>query len=70
MGDLAQFIVSRDLSLERVSDRAEDLAFLESVIQCLRFGVGVSPRGFSEILLSKVLKPCNLDPVEVRPVAK
>ena len=44
MGDLAQFIVSQDLSLESASNREEDLAFLESVIQCLRFEIGVSPR--------------------------
>ena len=37
MGGLAQFIVSQDMSLESVSDRAEDVAFLERVIQCLRF---------------------------------
>ena len=66
MGDLAQFIVSHDLSLESVSDRANDLEFLESVIQCLRFEIGVSPGGFSEPLRSKVLKACNLDPVEGR----
>ena len=27
MGDLAQFIVSQDMSLKSVSDRAEDLVF-------------------------------------------
>ena len=70
MGDLAQFIVSQDLSLESVSDRAEDLAFLESMIQCLRFDIGVSPGGFSEPLRSKVLKSCNLDPVEGHPGAE
>ena len=67
MGDLAQFILSQDLSLDSVSDRAEDLAFSESLIQCLRFEIGVSPRGFSEPLRSKILKSCNLDPVEGRP---
>ena len=70
VGDLERFIVSQDLSLESVSDRAEDLAFLESVIQCLRFDIGVSPGGFYELLQSKVLKSCNLDPVEGRPGAK
>ena len=33
MEDMAQFVVSQDLSLESISDRAEDLAFSESVIQ-------------------------------------
>ena len=70
MGDLAQFIVSQDLSLESVLGRAEDLEFLESVIQCLRFDIGVSPGGFYELLKSKVLKSCNLDPVEGRPGAE
>ena len=64
MGDLAQFIVFKDMSLESVSDRAKDLAFSESVIQCLRFEIGVSPGGLSEPLRSKILKYCNLDPVE------
>ena len=70
MGDLAQFIVSQDLSLESVLGRAEDLEFLESVIQCLRFEIGVSPIKFSKPLQSKVLKSFNLDPVEGRPVAE
>ena len=70
MGDLDQIIVYQDLSLESVSNRANDLAFSESVIQCLRFEIGVSPGGFSEPLRSKVLKSCNLDPVEGRSGAK
>ena len=67
MGYLDQFIVSQDLSLESVSNRDNDMAFSESVIQCLRFEIYVSPVGFSEPLRSKVLKSCNLDPVEGRP---
>ena len=67
MGDLAQLIVSQNISLESVSDMAEDLAFSESVIQCLRFEIGVSLGGFSELLRSKVMKSCNLYPVEGRP---
>ena len=64
MGDLAQFIVSQDMYLESVSDRDKDQAFLDSLIQRLRFEIGVSPGGLSEPLRSKVLKYCNLDPVE------
>ena len=70
MRDLAQFIVSQDLSLESVSDWAKDLAFSDIVIQCLRFEIGVSPRGFYKTLRSKVLKSCNLDPVEGHPGAE
>ena len=70
MGDLSQFIVSKDLSLESVYNRAEDMSFSESVIQCLRFDIGVSPEGFSKPLQSKVLKSYNLYPVERRPRAK
>ena len=43
---LAQFMVSQDLSLEDVFDRAKDMAFMESVVQYMRGKNGVSPRGF------------------------
>ena len=33
--DLAQSMVSQDLSLEALSDRSADLAFMESVVQHL-----------------------------------
>ena len=58
MRDMAEFIVSQDLSFEKISDRDEDLEFSESVNQCLRFEIGFSPRGFSETVTiqgSKIL---------------
>ena len=50
MGELSQFIVSQDLSLENIYNRAEDLAFSERVIQCPRFEISFSSEGFSEPL--------------------
>ena len=43
VADLDQFMVSKDLSLEDISYRAEDLVFPESVVQYLRGEIGVSP---------------------------
>ena len=43
MGDLAQFMVHQDLSLDDVSDRAEELVFPESVAQYLRGKIGAPP---------------------------
>ena len=36
VGDLDQFMVYRDMSLEGVSDRSKEMAFLESVVQYMR----------------------------------
>ena len=66
MGDLAQFMVSQDLSLEDVYDRTRELAFPESVVQYLRYEISVPPGELPGTLISKVLKSCNLDPVEGR----
>ena len=70
VGDLAQSIVSQDLSLENVSDRADELTFPNSVVQYLRGDIGVPPGGFPEPLRSKVLKSHNLYPVEESPMAE
>ena len=47
MRDLDQFMISQDLSLEGVSDRTEQMAFPESVVQYLRVEIGAPPGGFS-----------------------
>ena len=57
-------MVSQDLSLEYVSDRTEEMAFLESMFQYLKVDIGVLPGGSSELFQSKVMKSCNLDLVE------
>ena len=57
-------MVSQDLSLEYVSDRTEEMAFLESMVQYLKVNIGVPPGGSSKLLQSKVMKSCNLDLVE------
>lgn len=69
VGDLAQFMVSQDLTAEKVSAQADTLAFPESVVQYLRGDIGVPPGGFPEPLRSDVLKSRNLTPVEGRPGA-
>ena len=60
-------MVSQDMSLEYVSDRAKGVAFPESVVQYLRGEIRVPPGGFPKPLQSKVLKYRNLDLVEERP---
>jgi len=67
VGDLAQFMVSQDLDAAQVLDRAESLAFPESVVQYLRGEIGIPPGGFPEPLRSKVLSSRGLEGVEGRP---
>jgi len=69
VGDLAQFMVSQNLSSEDVIEQADALAFPESVLQYLRGEVGVPPGGFPEPLRTKVLKSRNMTPIEGRPGA-
>ena len=57
-------MVPWDLYLEDVSDMTKELEFLESMVQYLKGEIGAPPRGFYEPLRSKVMKSCNLDPVE------
>ena len=69
VGDLAQFMVSQNLSSQSVLDQAETLAFPESVVQYLRGEIGIPPGGFPEPLRSKVLSSRNLEAVDGRPGA-
>ena len=70
IGDLDQFIVSKDLSLWDVSNRTMELAFTESVVQYHREDISAPPAVFPGSLQYKVLKSCNLYPVEGIPNAK
>ena len=70
VGDLAQSMVSHDMSLEDVYNMAKELAFPESMVQYLRVKIGAPPGVFPELLISKVLKSCNIDPMEGRPRAE
>jgi len=69
VGDLAQFMVSQDLSPEQVLEDAESLAFPESVFQYLKGDIGIPPGGFPEPLRSRVLKSRGLTAVDGRPGA-
>lgn len=69
VGDLAQFMVSQNLSSEDVVGQAETLAFPDSVVNYLRGDIGIPPGGFPEPLRSKVLKSRGLESVEGRPGA-
>ena len=55
VGDLAQFMVSQNLTPEMVLEQAESLAFPESVVEYFQGYLGVPPGGFPEPLRSKVL---------------
>ena len=70
MVDLTLFMVYQDLSLENVSNRAEELAFPERMVQYPRGKISVPSRGFPKPLQSKLLKYHNLDPVEGHPRAQ
>lgn len=69
VGDLAQFMVSRDLGAISLIEQADTLAFPQSVIQYLRGEIGIPPGGFPEELRNKVLNSRGLDKVEGRPGA-
>jgi pyruvate carboxylase len=67
VGDLAQFLVSQNLEANEVLEKADTLAFPDSVINYLKGDIGVPPGGFPEPLRSKVLQSRNLEPIEGRP---
>jgi len=67
VGDLAQFMVAQNLDAKDILDKAETLAFPDSVVNFLRGDIGIPPGGFPEPLRSKVLKGRGLEPVEGRP---
>ena len=70
VGDLAQFMVSQDLSPNDILEQADTLAFPQSVVQYLRGEIGIPPGGFPEPLRSKVLKARDLEPIDGRPGTK
>ncbi|CAE7243244.1 pyc-1 [Symbiodinium sp. KB8] len=55
-GDLAQFMITNDLSEQEVVERAESLSFPSSVVEYLQGYLGVPPYGFPEPFRSRVLK--------------
>jgi len=69
VGDLAQFMVAQNLSVQDLQEQAATLAFPDSVVQYLRGELGVPPGGFPEPLRTNVLTSRGLDPVEGRPGA-
>jgi len=56
VGDLAQFMVQNNLSVNDVMDRAETLSFPSSVMEYFQGYLGIPPFGFPEPLRSKVIK--------------
>merc|ERR1719469_1164194 len=69
VGDLAQFMVAQNLSVQDLQEQAATLAFPDSVVQYLRGELGVPPGGFPEPLRTNVLASRGLEPVEGRPGA-
>jgi len=55
-GDLAQFMVSQNLTPEEVVEQAETLSLPGSVVEYFQGAIGVPPGGFPEPLRSRVLK--------------
>ena len=69
VGDLAQFMVSRNLNAQDITDQAESLDFPDSVVNYLKGDIGIPPGGFPEPLRTKVLKARGLEPIKGRPGA-
>jgi pyruvate carboxylase len=55
-GDLAQFIVSNNLTEKDVIDKADKLSFPKSVVEYFQGYLGVPPFGFPEPLRSRVIQ--------------
>ena len=62
-------MVAQDLDAQKILEKADTLAFPESVVQYLRGEIGIPPGGFPEPLRSKVLSSRNLEPIDGRPGA-
>jgi len=69
VGDLAQFMVQKNLDAASILDQAETLDFPDSVVQYLRGDIGIPPGGFPEPLRTKVLQSRGLEAVDGRPGA-
>ena len=69
VGDLAHFMVSRNLNAQDITDQAESLDFPDSVVNYLKGDIGIPPGGFPEPLRTKVLKARGLEPIKGRPGA-
>lgn len=69
VGDLAQFMVAKNLDAASVLEQAETLAFPDSVVNYLRGDIGIPPGGFPEPLRTKVLEGRGLTPINGRPGA-
>lgn len=67
VGDLAQFMVAQNLEANDILDKADTLAFPDSVVNYLRGDIGVPPGGFPEPLRTKVLEGRDLKAVDGRP---
>lgn len=55
-GDLAQFIVSNNLTEQEVIDNADKLSFPKSVVEYFQGYLGIPPFGFPEPLRSRVIQ--------------
>ncbi|KAI8911879.1 carbamoyl-phosphate synthase L chain, ATP binding domain-containing protein [Gorgonomyces haynaldii] len=69
VGDLAQMMVSQQLSMEQVVEKAETLSFPQSVLEYFQGYLGQPPYGFPEPLRTRILEPRNLKRIEGRPGA-
>lgn len=69
VGDLAQFMVAKNLDATNILEQADTLAFPDSVVNYLRGDIGIPPGGFPEPLRTKVLEGRGLTPIEGRPGA-
>lgn len=67
VGDMAQFMVQNNLTVEDVEERADELSLPQSVIEMMQGAIGHPPGGFPEPLRSKIVK--NRSTFEGRPGA-
>ena len=54
VGDMAQFMVQNDLSVDDVIERAGELSLPQSVVDMMRGSIGHPPGGFPKELKEKV----------------
>ncbi|KAI8050896.1 pyruvate carboxylase [Syncephalis plumigaleata] len=67
VGDLAQFMVSNQLTAEQVKEKARSLSFPTSVVEFFQGHLGQPVGGFPEPLRSNIIK--GLPPIDGRPGA-
>jgi len=77
VGDLAQFMVTNELSYQDVIDRADKLDFPASIVDFFQGGLGIPYQGFPEPLRTKIIRDrkriegrpgASMEPLDLRKI--